>query len=100
MKERRKNKIKILKKNISKKVAALKRVCLNVVPRVLLLHAKRFEFDLDYMKRVKLNDKFAFPRTLNVAQYTLEVNIILFFNIIEMNNADHSFVKNFIPTKQ
>jgi ubiquitin C-terminal hydrolase len=54
------------------KVDALKRTCLKRLPRQLLVHAKRFEFDLDYMKRVKLNDRFEFPRRLDLAPFTAE----------------------------
>ena len=54
------------------KVDALKRTCLKRLPRQLLVHAKRFEFDLDYMKRVKLNDRFEFPRRLDLAHFTAE----------------------------
>jgi hypothetical protein len=62
------------------------------LPRTLLVHEKRFEFDLDLvrrcgvtslegvccdrtcaqMKRIKVNDSFDFPRRLDLSQYTLE----------------------------
>ena len=56
----------------NRKVDALKRTCLQRLPRQLLVHAKRFEFDLEYMKRIKINDRFEFPRRLSLANYTVE----------------------------
>ena len=38
----------------------------------MLVHAKRFEFDLEYMKRIKINDRFEFPQLLDLADYTAE----------------------------
>ena len=32
----------------------MKRVCIKALPRTLILHLKRFEFDFDYMKKVKV----------------------------------------------
>jgi hypothetical protein len=49
----------------------MKRVCIKELPRTLILHLKRFEFDLDFMKKVKVNDCCEFPTRLNMHPYTL-----------------------------
>jgi hypothetical protein len=33
---------------------------------------KRFDYDMDTMQRVKLNDYFEFPMELNMSEYTQE----------------------------
>lgn len=56
----------------SKKVDALKRCCIQTLPDNLIVHIKRFEFDVEQLKRIKLNDYFEFPFTLNMEPYTKE----------------------------
>ncbi len=56
----------------NKKVDTLKRTCLNSLPSTVIFHLKRFEFDFDKMVKVKLNDRFEFPRHLNLKPYTKE----------------------------
>lgn len=59
-----------------KHVEALKRCCVKSLPRTLILHLKRFEFDYDQMKKVKVGAKSraaargrsAEPRTSTVAR--------------------------------
>jgi len=55
-----------------KKVDALMRRCLKDLPSTLILHLKRFEFNFDTMRKVKLNDYCEFPMTLNMKPYTKE----------------------------
>ena len=55
-----------------KKVDALMRRCLKTLPSVLILHLKRFEFNFDTMRKLKLNDYCEFPMTLNMKPYTRE----------------------------
>ena len=52
------------------KRAALKRCCLSSLPNHLILHLKRFEFDFEAMKTIKINDRFSFPMRINMHQYT------------------------------
>ncbi len=54
------------------KVDALKRCCIKTLPNTLIVHAKRFEFDLEQMKRTKLNECLEFPMRLNMEPYTKE----------------------------
>ena len=52
------------------KRAALKRCCLSALPNHLILHLKRFEFDFEAMKTIKINDRFSFPMRINMHPYT------------------------------
>jgi ubiquitin C-terminal hydrolase len=54
------------------KVDALKRTCLHKLPQHLIIHLKRFEFDFDTMRKVKVNQHFEFPHELDVEPYTRE----------------------------
>ncbi len=54
------------------KVNASKRCCLRQLPKILVIHLKRFEFDLETMNRKKINDKLAFPNDLDMFPYTEE----------------------------
>eukprot|EP01105_Mastigella_eilhardi_P014361 TRINITY_DN3272_c0_g1_i6.p1 TRINITY_DN3272_c0_g1~~TRINITY_DN3272_c0_g1_i6.p1 ORF type:complete len:2846 (+),score=628.82 TRINITY_DN3272_c0_g1_i6:898-8538(+) len=56
----------------SKKVDAVKRDCLQHLPRTLVVHCKRFEFDLELMRRIKVDDRYEFPLRLNLEPYTKE----------------------------
>jgi hypothetical protein len=48
-----------------------KRVSLKNVGDHLMVHLNRFEFDLETMQQVKLNDRFEFPRVLDMWPYTV-----------------------------
>ena len=39
---------------------------------MLFLHLKRFEFDFEAMKKLKLDDNFEFPQTINMRPYTVD----------------------------
>ncbi|KDO21302.1 hypothetical protein SPRG_13194 [Saprolegnia parasitica CBS 223.65] len=52
------------------KVKALKRVCLQSLPKTLVVHLKRFEFDFDTMEKCKLNDMLEFPTSLDMHPFT------------------------------
>lgn len=49
-----------------------KRIVISALPNTLLIHLKRFEFDFDAMKHVKVNDRLEFPDELNMLPYTKE----------------------------
>ena len=51
---------------------ALKRACIKTLPRYLIASLKRFEFDFDTMMRVKVNDFYEFPHTLDMTNFTQE----------------------------
>lgn len=53
-----------------KKVDALKRVCVKRLPRYLITTLKRFDFDFEQMMRLKVNDYYEFPTSLDMTNYT------------------------------
>ncbi|KAF9905687.1 hypothetical protein EC991_001361 [Linnemannia zychae] len=53
-------------------VDAIKRACIKELPRNLILHLKRFDYDMDTMRRIKINDRFEFPSRLDMEPYTIE----------------------------
>ena len=55
-----------------KKVTALKQYCIESLPNSLIIHMRRFEFDLEEMRRMKVNDYCSFPHELNLEEYTKE----------------------------
>jgi len=56
----------------SRHVGAVKRACVQVLPDVLLLHLKRFDFDMEVLKKLKIYDRYEFPMLLNMEPYTSE----------------------------
>lgn len=50
----------------------IKRSVIKSLPDVLILHLKRFSFNLDTMKKIKLNNYVKFPMKLNIFNYTKE----------------------------
>ena len=52
-----------------KKVDTLKRCSLKLLPNVLILVLKRFEFDLETLRRIKLNTYCEFPDEINMENY-------------------------------
>ena len=55
-----------------RKVEALRRCAIRVLPPTLIIHLKRFEFDLETMNRKKVNDFISFPIELDMYPYTEE----------------------------
>jgi len=53
-----------------KHVVALKRTCIGKLPNTLIIHLKRFEFDFDAMRKVKVNELCEFPIILDLHPYT------------------------------
>lgn len=51
---------------------AQKRTYLVKLPQVLILHLKRFEFDLEQLRKIKVNDFCEFPMDLNMKPFTRE----------------------------
>lgn len=54
------------------KVTAIRRVCIKYLPNIIFITLRRFEFDYDSMKRLKLNDYCEFPMELNMENFTQE----------------------------
>lgn len=55
---------------VQRKVSATKRICVKTLPRTLVCHLKRFEFDFDTMEKVKINDYLEFPMEIDMSPYT------------------------------
>ncbi|CAG8436597.1 9374_t:CDS:10 [Diversispora eburnea] len=55
-----------------KSVEAIKRSCIKTLPKNLIMHLKRFDFDMELLKRVKINEHFEFPTRINMEPYTLD----------------------------
>ncbi|KYQ94124.1 hypothetical protein DLAC_04405 [Tieghemostelium lacteum] len=54
------------------RVDAMKRCLIDKLPNTLILHMKRFEYDLDNMRNIKLNDFCEFPMVLDTEPYCFE----------------------------
>eukprot|EP00940_MAST-03C_sp_MAST-3C-sp2_P000604 g604.t1 len=63
---------KYLCETCGKKRDTLKRVCLkaSALPETLIFHLKRFTFDLETLRRMKVNDMCTFPPELDMRPYT------------------------------
>ena len=51
---------------------AKKRILLNKLPNFLVIYLQRFEYDLESLKKLKLNDYFEFPDNLNLVDFCQE----------------------------
>ena len=56
----------------NKKFPAIKSQSFNKLPRILMFVLKRFEFNYDKMKKIKINDYYEFPLELDMNKYTYE----------------------------
>jgi ubiquitin carboxyl-terminal hydrolase 34 len=52
-------------------VDAVKQISIKSLPDNLIFHLKRFEYAVDLNKRIKVNDYFSFPDTIDLYPYTL-----------------------------
>ena len=68
-----------------RKVSAVKRMCIKKLPRHLLFHLKRFDFNFQTMRRLKINDQFSFPDVIDMETYTDE-----FISRVETSDMDVS----------
>eukprot|EP01129_Flabellula_baltica_P011122 TRINITY_DN4802_c0_g1_i1.p1 TRINITY_DN4802_c0_g1~~TRINITY_DN4802_c0_g1_i1.p1 ORF type:complete len:2081 (-),score=416.76 TRINITY_DN4802_c0_g1_i1:9-6251(-) len=55
-----------------KKVKAVRRCCIDELPNNLIIHLRRFEFDIELMARRKVNEECSFDFLLNMEEYTKE----------------------------
>ena len=54
------------------KVTAERRVSIRHLPNIMIFALRRFDFDLDTMNRLKLNDYCEFPMEIDLEPYTVE----------------------------
>ena len=88
----------------NKKLPVIKSQNFKSLPRILLFVLKRFEFNYDTMKKVKINDYYEFPLELNMNKYKSEVknnennNYTLKSIVVHMGNCEnghyYAFIKN------
>src|SRR5579859_7468652 len=52
-------------------VDAVKQISIKSLPDNLIFHLKRFEYAVDLNRRIKVNDYFQFPRSIDLFPYTL-----------------------------
>ena len=74
-----------------KKMPAVKSQNFKTLPRMLIFVLKRFEFDFNTMRRIKLNDYYEFPIELNMNKYTSE-----YLNNIETKNNNIYKLKSIV----
>ena len=55
-----------------KKFPAIKNQCFKILPRILMFVLKRFEFNYDTNRKLKINDYYEFPIELDMNKYTNE----------------------------
>jgi ubiquitin carboxyl-terminal hydrolase 9/24 len=60
--------------NCNQKVRIEKKIFLNKLPNVLVVHLKRFYLNYEIFKTMKINSKFVFPKNLNLKQYCIVEN--------------------------
>ena len=89
-----------------KKFPAIKSQNFKTLPRMLIFVLKRFEFNYDTMKRVKINDYYEFPLELDMTKYISEkkddtnLNKYLLKSIVvHMGNSDGGHYYAFIKSK-
>ena len=90
----------------NKKMPVLKTQKFKSLPRMLLFVLKRFEFNFDTMKKVKINDFYEFPLELDMTKYKSEKNdkkenniYILKSIVVHMGNCENGHYYSFIKNK-
>ncbi|KAL0218432.1 hypothetical protein P9112_004085 [Eukaryota sp. TZLM1-RC] len=58
----------------SKKVAAGKNLVLDSLPNTLFVHLRRFDFDFEQMKKIKVYDRVEFPLEMSFYKWSSQVN--------------------------
>ena len=56
----------------NKKIPAVKSQKFKTLPRMLIFVLKRFEFDYDTLKKVKIDDYYEFPQELDMSKYLMK----------------------------
>ena len=96
---------KIFCPKCNKKIAAVKSQNFKTLPRMLIFVLKRFEFNYNTMKKVKINDYYEFPFELDMTKYISEPKKDTELNkytlksvVVHMGNCEgghyYAFIKN------
>ena len=90
----------------NKKCPAVKSQNFKNLPRMLIFVLKRFEFDFDTMKKVKINDYYEFPLELDMSKYISEKKDDENLNkytlksvVVHMGNCEGGHYYAYIKTK-
>ena len=89
----------------NKKFPAVKSQNFKTLPRILIFVLKRFDFDYDTMRKVKINDYYEFPLELDMSKYMSENKndpelnkYVLKSVVVHMGNCEgghyYAFIKN------
>lgn len=78
------------------RVTAQRRCAIKQLPSTLIVHLKRFEFDLSTMSRHKLNHRCSFPMELDMSPWTLETLEVAFARVCDLPGV----VRSFADTKE
>ncbi|KAH0795975.1 Clan CA, family C19, ubiquitin hydrolase-like cysteine peptidase [Histomonas meleagridis] len=74
-------------------------------PKILQLHLRRFDFDYNYMQQIKINDKFEFPKEIDLSEFLAEDSkgkpavFELFGVLVHAGNAFAGHYYSFLRTK-
>ena len=89
-----------------KKFPAVKSQNFNTLPRMLIFVLKRFEFNYDTMRKVKINDYYEFPLELDMTKYISEKKSDTNLNkyslksvVVHMGNCEGGHYYAYIKTK-
>ena len=52
-----------------KKVRTMKRLCIKELPNILVIVLKRFTYNFDEMRKIKINDELKYPQVINMKNY-------------------------------
>ena len=96
---------KIFCPKCNKKISAVKSQNFKTLPRMLIFVLKRFEFNYDTMKKVKINDYYEFPFELDMTKYISETKKDVDLNmytlksvVVHMGNCEgghyYAFIKS------
>ena len=48
----------------------MKRLCIKELPNILVIVLKRFTYNFDEMRKIKINDELKYPQEINMKNYT------------------------------
>lgn len=55
-------------------VEITKQFSIKELPRTLVIHLKRFQFEVETMTRTKIYDKFVYPNELDMSKYMVKAD--------------------------
>ncbi|EGR29288.1 ubiquitin carboxyl-terminal hydrolase family protein, putative [Ichthyophthirius multifiliis] len=77
--------------NCQRRCDQARRICLNQLPNILIIHLQRIVFDLDTFANKKINTRLEFPHILNTYKYTREFSDLQ--KILEAKDQDIPYLE-------